>query len=95
MELDKAIRKETIENLDKGYSDKESEAMAFISIFSNAEKPEQEALAPMYNTLTEKHSISQKEWHNFEDLVRRGDRDALDPYGYGIEMNSPLGKMIS
>ena len=95
MESNKAIREETIKHLEKGFSEKEAESMAFLTVFGKSDEDEQVALAPMYNSLTEKHNISEKEWRNFEDIVRTGDRSNLDPYGYGIDMTSPLGKMIS
>tara|TARA_R110002167_G_scaffold94892_4_gene253059 strand:+ start:5006 stop:5320 length:315 start_codon:yes stop_codon:yes gene_type:complete len=95
MDLNTAISKEKVKYLENGHEDKEAEAMAFITVFSNAEDSEKQALAPMFQQINDKYRMERKEWTSLEKAVQKGEKDILDPYGYGIEMNSPLGKMIN
>ena len=94
-DIDTSIREEKIKFLDKGHSEKEADAMAFLTVFEKADDEEKQILAPMFNQLTEKYELDQEDWKSLEQSVRMGGRNTLDPYGYGIEMTSPLGKMIS
>ena len=94
-DLNTSLREEKIKYLDNGHADREAEAMAFLSLFTKSDDDEKKALAPMFEQLSSKYEIDREEWQHLEGSVRMGDKNTLDPYGYGIEMNSTLGKMIS
>jgi len=69
--------------------------MAFLTVFNESDENEKKVLAPKFNEISERLEIDETEWGNLEDSLRKGGANTLDPYGYGIDMTSPLGKMIS
>lgn len=94
-DIDSSLREEKVKYLDNGHADREAEAMAFLSLFTKSDDDEKRALAPMFEQLSSKYEIDKNEWQSLEQSIRMGDKNTLDPYGYGIDMTSPLGKMIS